>query len=75
MRITIDTEKGIFIVPNTFESTLAKQNAILAKAGVKEEVTPKSFLEDAVKEAFTRPILTQEQAKKWNSDLEKQFAK
>ena len=75
MRITIDTDKGIFIVPNTFESTLAKQNAILAKAGVDKEVTAKSFLEDAVKEAFTRPILTQEQAKKWNSDLEKQFAK
>ena len=28
MRITIDTDKGIFIVPNTFEKTLEKQNEI-----------------------------------------------
>lgn len=75
MRITIDTEKGIFIVPNTFDKTLEKQNAILKKAGVEKEVTKKSFIEDAVKDAFTRPILTQEQAKEWNPELEKQFAK
>ena len=75
MRITIDTDKGIFIVPNTFDKTLEKQNAILKKAGVEKEVTKKSFIEDAVKDAFTRPILTQEQAKEWNPELEKQFAK
>ena len=34
-----------------------------------------AFIEDAVKEAFTRPILTQEQAKEWNPNLENQFAK
>lgn len=39
MRITIDTEKGIFIVPNTFEKTLAKQNDILKKAGVEKPIT------------------------------------
>ena len=76
MRITIDTDKGLFIVPNTFEKTLAKQNEILKKAGVEDkEITAKSFIEDAVKEAFTRPILTQEQAKEWNPNLENQFAK
>ena len=75
MRITIDTNKGIFIVPNTFESTLAKENAILKKAGVEKQITTKQFIEDAIKEAFTRPILTQEQAKEWNPDLENQMAK
>jgi len=75
MRITIDTEKGIFIVPNTFDKTLEKQNAILKKAGVEKEVTRKSFIEEAIADAFNRPILTQEQAKEWNPDLEKQFAK
>ena len=75
MRITIDTDKGIFIVPNTFEKTLTKQNEILKRVGVDKEITPKSFIEDAVKEAFTRPILTKEQAKEWNPSLEKQVAK
>lgn len=75
MRITIDTEKGIFIVPNTFEKTLEKQNAILTKAGVKELITPKKFIEDAIKEAFTRPILTKDQASEWNPELENQIAK
>lgn len=75
MRITIDTNKGVFIVPNTFESNLAKQNEILKKAGVEKEITTKQFIEEAIKEAFTRPILTQEQAKEWNPDLENQVAK
>ena len=77
MRIIIDTDKGIFIVPNTFRKTLKKQNDILKKAGVGEEkmITERKFIEDAIKEAFTRPILSTEQAKDWNSDLENQVAK
>ena len=77
MRITIDTDKGIFIVPTTFEKTLEKQNDILKKAGVADDklITERKFIEEAVKEAFTRPILTTEQAKEWNLDLEKQVAK
>ena len=77
MRITIDTDKGIFIVPNTFEKTLEKQNEILKKEKVSEDklVTQRKFIEDAVKDAFTRPILTTEQAKEWNPALENQVAK
>ena len=77
MRITIDTDKGIFIVPTTFEKTLKKQNDILKKAGVPDDklVTPRKFIEDAVKDAFTRPILTTEQAKDWDSKFENQIAK
>ena len=77
MRITIDTDKGIIIVPNTFEKTLEKQNEILKKAGVSEDklVTPRKFIEESVKDAFTRPILTTEQAKEWNPALENQVAK
>ena len=75
MRITLDTEKGIFIVPNTFDVTLAKHNAILKKAGVETEITSKRFIEDAIKDAFNRPILTKDQAKDWNPDLENQIAK
>lgn len=74
MRITIDTDKGIIIVPDTFKSNLAKQNAILAKAGVKE-TTEREFIEAALKEALARPILTKEQAKEWNPELENQIAK
>ena len=77
MRITIDTDKGIFIVPKTFRDTLKKQNDILKKAGVSEDklITDRKFIEDAVKEAFTRPILTTEQAKEWNAALENQVAR
>lgn len=75
MRITIDTDKGIFIVPNTFENNLAKQNNILKKAGVEKEITTKQFIEEAIKEAFKRPILTKAQSKEWNPDLENQVAK
>ena len=76
MRIIIDTDKGIFIVPNTFRKTIKKQNDILKKANVDEKnlITERSFIEDAIKEAFTRPILSTEQAKDWNPDLENQIA-
>lgn len=77
MRIIIDTEKGIFIVPNTFRSTLKKQNDVLKKAEVSEDklITERKFIEDAIEEAFKRPILTTAQAKEWNPELEKQVAK
>ena len=77
MRITLDTDKGIFIVPNTFEKTLEKQNEILKKAGVSEDklITERKFIEEAIAEAFKRPILSTEQAKDWNPDLENQVAK
>ena len=38
-------------------------------------VEDRDDIEDAVKEAFTRPILTTEQAKEWNPALENQVAK
>ena len=77
MRITIDTDKGIFIVPKTFRETLKKQNDILKKAGVSDEklITERKFIEDAIKDAFTRPVLTTEQAREWNPELENQVAK
>lgn len=76
MRIIIDTDKGIFIVPNTFRKTIKKQNDILKKAGVADDkfITERKFIEDAVAEAFKRPILSTEQAKDWNPDLENQIA-
>lgn len=77
MRIIIDTDKGIFIVPKTFRANLKKQNDILKKAGVTEDkfITERKFIEDAIEEAFNRPILSTEQAKEWNPDLENQVAK
>ena len=77
MRIISDTEKGIFIVPKTFRENLKKQNEVLKKAGVPEEkfITERRFIEDAIEEAFKRPILSTDQAKDWNPDLENQVAK
>ena len=77
MIITLDTDKGIFIVPNTFKKNLEKQNEILQKAGVSEDklITERKFIEEAIAEAFKRPILTKEQSKDWNPNLEKQVAK
>lgn len=76
MRIIIDTDKGIFIVPNTFRKTIKKQNDILKKANVDEKnlITERKFIEDAIEEAFKRPILSADQAKDWNPDLENQIA-
>ena len=77
MRIILDTEKGVFIVPKTFKSTLEKQNEVLKKAGVSEDkyITERKFIEEAIADAFNRPILSTEQAKQWNPDLENQVAK
>lgn len=77
MRIILDTDKGVFIVPKTFKETVKKQNDILKKAGVSEDkyITERKFIEDAINDAFNRPIITKEQAKDWNPDLEKQVAK
>lgn len=77
MRIILDTEKGVFIVPKTFRATLKKQNDVLKKAGVPEDkfITERKFIEEAIEDAFKRPILSAEQAKDWNPDLEHQVAK
>lgn len=77
MRIILDTDKGIFIVPETFRKTLEKQNEILKKAGLPEDklVTDRKFIQEAIEEAFKRPIVTKEQAKKWDSKMEQQVAK
>lgn len=77
MRIILDTEKGVFIVPKTFKSTLEKQNEVLKKAGVSADkyITERKFIEEAIADAFNRPILSTEQAKQWNPDLEHQVAK
>lgn len=76
MKITIDTERGIFIVPNSFHSTIEKQNKLLKSAGVSDDklITAKKIIEDAVAEAFKRPVLTVAQARDWNPDLENQIA-
>ena len=77
MRIILDTEKGVFIVPKTFRATLKKQNEVLKKAGVPEDkfITERKFIEEAIEDAFNRPILSAEQAKDWNPALDKQVAK
>ena len=77
IRITIDTDKGIFIVPNTFENTLKKQNDILKKAGVSDDklMTARKFIEEAIKEAFGNPILTTEKAKEYDPTMKDKIAK
>ena len=77
MKITIDTQRGIFIVPNTFFSEIEKQNKYLKKAGVSEDKfnTPENVITEAFNDAMKRPILTAKQAKEWNPDLENQTAK
>lgn len=77
MKITIDTERGIFIVPNTFFNEIEKQNKYLKKAGVPEEKfnTAEKVIKEAFDEAMKRPVLTVKQAKDWNPELEKQTVK
>ena len=77
MKITIDTDNGIFIVPNTFFNVIEKQNKLLKKAGVSDDklITTEKTIREAIDEAFKRPILTVKQAKEWNPDLENQTVK
>ena len=77
MKITIDTERGLFIVPNTFFNEIEKQNKYLKKAGVSEDKfnTAEKVITEAFEEAMKRPILTVKQAKEWDGQLEKQTAK
>ena len=77
MKITIDTERGIFIVPNTFFNEIENQNKYLKKAGVPEEKfnTAEKVIKEAFDEAMKRPVLTVKQAKDWNPELEKQTVK
>ena len=77
MKITIDTDNGIFIVPNTFFNVIEKQNKLLKKAGVSDDklITAEKTIREAIDEAFKRPILTVKQAKEWNPELENQTIK
>lgn len=77
MKITIDTERGLFIVPNTFFSEIEKQNKYLKKAGVPEDKfnTAEKVITEAFEEAMKRPILTVKQSKEWDGKLENQTAK
>ena len=54
-----------------YDPYLSIQNAM----SLSKEVKYVEKIEDAIKEAFTRPILSTEQAKDWNPDLENQVAK
>lgn len=77
MKITIDTERGLFIVPNTFFNEIEKQNKYLKKAGVSEDKfnTAEKVITEAFEEAMKRPILTVKQSKEWDGKLENQTAK
>ena len=58
MKITIDTDRGLFIVPNTFFAEIEKQNKYLKKAGVPEEKfnTAEKVIREAYEEAMNDAI-------------------
>lgn len=76
MKIIIDTNRGLFIVPNTFFKEIEKQNKYLKEAGVDKEKfnTAEKVITEAFNEAMKRPILTVKQAKEWDEELENQTA-
>ena len=59
MRITLDTEKGRIILPQSFFSQLDKINKILADSGSDKKWTPEEYVKDqferAMKETMLRP--------------------
>ena len=77
MKITIDTDKGIIIAPASLLNDIEKKNEALKAAGVEEDkfISARKVVLDYVEEALKRPILTPNQAKDWNPELEKQMAK
>lgn len=65
MRITIDTEKEIIILPNSFFSNLEKQNKILADNGVDKKITPEDYVKENFEKAMKNPFVKQSDAKNY----------
>ncbi|MBO5087797.1 MAG: hypothetical protein J6C01_03900 [Lachnospiraceae bacterium] len=65
MRIIIDTDKEVIIVPNTFYQQIDKKNEVLRKAGIKDKtIDYTDFVKDSFEAAYTKPFIRKEDLKR-----------
>ena len=59
MRIIIDTEKEVIIVPDTYYQQIDRKNSVLEKAGVEKEkrIDYVQFIKDSFDTAITKSII------------------
>lgn len=59
MRIIIDTEKEVIIVPDTYYQQIDRKNNVLEKAGVEKEkrIDYVQFIKDSFDTAITKSII------------------
>ena len=58
MRITIDTEKEVIIVPDTFYKQIDRRNEIIAKAGVTgTKIDYVDFIKKSFEAAINNPVI------------------
>ena len=66
MRIIIDTEKEVIIVPDTYYQQIDRKNNVLEKAGVEKEkmIDYTQFVKDSFDIAFAKPFIRKEDLKR-----------
>lgn len=66
MRIIIDTEKEVIIVPDTYYQQIDRKNNVLEKAGVEKEkmIDYTKFVKDAFETAYAKPFIRKEDLKR-----------
>ena len=64
MRIEIDTEKNLIIVPNTYYEQIDKKNKTLSEAGVDKKIDYVQYIKDSFEKAIDNKISRKEDLKR-----------
>lgn len=64
MRIEIDTEKNLIIVPNTYYDQIDKKNKILSEAGVDKKIDYVQYIKDSFEKAVSNKVIRKEDIKR-----------
>lgn len=64
MRIEIDTEKNLIIVPNTYYEQIDKKNKTLSEAGVDKKIDYVQYIKDSFEKAIDNKIIRKEDLKR-----------
>ena len=64
MRIEVDTEKNLIIVPNTYYDQIDKKNKILSEAGVDKKIDYVQYIKDSFEKAVANKVIRKEDIKR-----------
>ena len=64
MRIEIDTEKNLIIVPNTYYEQIDRKNQVLSDAGVDTKIDYTQYIRDSFNKAIESKIIRKEDLKR-----------